>query len=210
MEATHADGFQLDGCRLRLEYSASQRPGGSHGGGGGGGGFGNASAVMDWVCDRCSTTNFARWTVCGRVLRRDIQASSEYTKRPPLTLSMFAHCISVSQQSCLAGDNRLLDQSRRADFVTDAYILLCGKDAETALACRRLECHNCSTPRPSNPRRVAAEMEAPSHILKLSNLDPMVTCVAALVAVALLGSAQPMRILLKSSALLLGPAALTL
>ncbi len=106
--------------------------------------------------------------------------STQKRPRLPLTLSMFAHCIGVSQHSCLAGDNRLLDQSRRAGFVRDAYILLCGKDAETALACRRLECHNCSTPRPSNPRRVAAEMEAPSHILKLSNLDPMVTCVAAL------------------------------
>ena len=44
---------------------------------------------------------------------------------------------------------------------------------------RRLECHNCSTPRPANPRRVAAEMDAPSHILKLSNLDPMATCVTS-------------------------------
>ncbi len=44
---------------------------------------------------------------------------------------------------------------------------------------RRLECHNCSTPRPANPRRVAAEMDSPSNILKLSNLDPMVTCDAA-------------------------------
>ena len=63
MEAEHADGFQMDGCRLRLEFSASQRPGGGYGGGGGGGGFSNAAAVMDWVCDRCSTTNFARWAM---------------------------------------------------------------------------------------------------------------------------------------------------
>lgn len=66
------DSFQLDGCPLRLEYSASQRPGsytgtggsGADGGGGGGSGsFGRSAGVMDWVCDRCSTTNFARCDV---------------------------------------------------------------------------------------------------------------------------------------------------
>ena len=68
MAPAHLDSFQLDGCSLRLEYSASQRPSASTGAGGraaggsdsGGGGFGRSAAVMDWVCDRCSTTNFAR------------------------------------------------------------------------------------------------------------------------------------------------------
>ena len=64
------DSFQLDGYSLRLEYSASQRPGvsagaGSHAAGGSGndGSFGRSAGVMDWVCDRCSTTNFARCAV---------------------------------------------------------------------------------------------------------------------------------------------------
>ena len=53
---------------------------------------------------------------------------------------------------------------------------------------RRLECHNCSTPRPANPRRVAADMDSPSNILKLSNLDPIVTCAAAAPAESTLDS----------------------
>ena len=66
MAPEYLDSFQLDGCPLRLEYSASQRPGGflaggsGGGAGGGGGGFGRSAGVMDWICDRCSTTNFAR------------------------------------------------------------------------------------------------------------------------------------------------------
>ena len=73
MAPDYVDSFQLDGYSLRLEYSASQRPGvsasaGSHAAGASdSGGFSRSAGVMDWVCDRCSTTNFARceWP-CGR------------------------------------------------------------------------------------------------------------------------------------------------
>ncbi|EFJ51961.1 hypothetical protein VOLCADRAFT_120369 [Volvox carteri f. nagariensis] len=40
---------------------------------------------------------------------------------------------------------------------------------------RRIECHKCSTTRPSNPQRAAAEAHAPSPILKVSNLEPHLT-----------------------------------
>ncbi|KXZ56739.1 hypothetical protein GPECTOR_1g666 [Gonium pectorale] len=40
---------------------------------------------------------------------------------------------------------------------------------------RRTECHKCSTARPANPQRAAAELHAPSAILKVSNLEPQVT-----------------------------------
>ncbi|PNH12413.1 RNA-binding protein 5, partial [Tetrabaena socialis] len=40
---------------------------------------------------------------------------------------------------------------------------------------RRTECHKCSTARPSNPQRISAEADAPSPILKVSNLEPHIS-----------------------------------
>lgn len=41
---------------------------------------------------------------------------------------------------------------------------------------RRLECYNCSSSRPANPRRVAADPTEPSTILKISGLEPQARC----------------------------------
>ncbi|KAK9819581.1 hypothetical protein WJX81_006628 [Elliptochloris bilobata] len=40
---------------------------------------------------------------------------------------------------------------------------------------RRLECYQCSTPRPSDPLRITAEPEAPSCVLKVSGLEPHIS-----------------------------------
>ncbi|WIA29200.1 hypothetical protein OEZ86_011711 [Tetradesmus obliquus] len=37
---------------------------------------------------------------------------------------------------------------------------------------RRLECYHCYTARPANPRRVTADLNEPSNILKVSGLEP--------------------------------------
>lgn len=49
--------LEIDGQPLRLEYSLSPPSASSAGSGGGGGG---ASALADWLCDRCGTVNFQR------------------------------------------------------------------------------------------------------------------------------------------------------
>ena len=43
---------------------------------------------------------------------------------------------------------------------------------QTVNFARRTECHRCSAARPANPQRVSAEPEAPSAVLKVSNLEP--------------------------------------
>jgi len=49
---------EIDGQRLRMEYSL----GGSGGGGGGAAaGVSGGGALSDWLCERCGTINFARF-----------------------------------------------------------------------------------------------------------------------------------------------------
>lgn len=42
--------------------------------------------------------------------------------------------------------------------------------------CRRLECHQCSTLRPAQARRVAVDVDAPTNVLKVSNLVDTLAC----------------------------------
>jgi hypothetical protein len=44
--------------------------------------------------------------------------------------------------------------------------------AAAVAAARRLECYNCSSSRPSNPKRVTMEMNEPSTIVKVSGIEP--------------------------------------
>jgi len=100
MAPDYVDSFQLDGYSLRLEYSASQRPGAaasSHAAGGTGtdGSFGRSAGVMDWVCDRCSTTNFARcgWPRgCGGICSESLM-SPDLAARKSSCWGSFVSCV---------------------------------------------------------------------------------------------------------------------
>lgn len=63
MASEYRDNFYLGGACLLLEYGTGHSisaPGGGGGGDGGGGAYGGRSNALDWLCDRCSTANFAR------------------------------------------------------------------------------------------------------------------------------------------------------
>lgn len=67
MTPEYCGTFNLGGSWLLLEYSGGHglsAPGGGRGGFAGDGGRGNSrGGGMDWLCDSCSTANFARWVV---------------------------------------------------------------------------------------------------------------------------------------------------
>ncbi len=168
MEAPGRHALALHGEVLKLEYSIAPQPAA------GGGGGGVPGAPMDWVCGMCQAVNFSRRArarrapgaraVGGRCRRASTNACAamprpQLSHGPTLGVARWCPCLRAAgpHGARAAGRACLPDRCARRNG-------------------RRMECYQCSTPRPQDPLRITAEPDAPSCVLKVSGLEPHVRC----------------------------------
>ena len=187
MEAPGRHDLALQGEILKFEYSIAPQPTAGTGAGDAGRAGG---APLDWVCGMCQAVNFSRraprtgrgpfvWNSCyvlsWAMSLMHLQTPLNICCAPSATagrLPQFGLPLLMSRGEHLKRCGRVWKFAARCDCKVGPPV---GTHI-SAPAARRLECYQCSTPRPSDALRISAEPEAPSCVLKVSGLEPHIRC----------------------------------